>query len=408
VLGLDRVLHEALAGYPCGWFSPSYKFLAAVWRTLEELLQGIAEPNKTDRTFTFPCGGLLECWSLDSGDAGRSRAYKVLVVDECALVPNLMDVWQRSLRPTLSDYRGTAWFLSTPKSASDSFAQLFAKGEDPDQPEWKSWRLPTSANPYIHPDEIESARQDLSELAFRQEYLAEFVSWEGSVFRNLLDAVSAEVPRNLIRPSQQTNVLPPWFRNEAPVVWAIGADWAGVSRSARGDFSVFSVCARVDENIHLVELERFRASSYDEQVQRLRKLWLAYNRPVILGESNAIGAPVLESVRRAGIPIRGFVTTNVTKARVIESLALSFERGLIRIPNDPNLLAELSAFEATILQGTGQTRYAAPAGQKDDCVISLALAHEAVKRYAYSDSPAAIEQRRALVANILGGRYSAV
>ena len=49
------------------------------------------------------------------------------------------------------------------------------------------------------------------------------------------------------------------------------------------------------------------------------------------------------------------------------------ERGTITIPNDPALIGELQAFEAKPLP-SGLTRYAAPEGLHDDCVMSLALA----------------------------------
>jgi hypothetical protein len=52
---------------------------------------------------------------------------------------------------------------------------------------------------------------------------------------------------------------------------------------------------------------------------------------------------------------------------------LFFERGTIRIPNDPVLIGELQAFEARPLP-SGMMRYAAPEGMHDDTVIALAIA----------------------------------
>ena len=73
---------------------------------------------------------------------------------------------------------------------------------------------------------------------------------------------------------------------------------------------------------------------------------------------------------------RGFTTTSDSKSDVILALALAFERGEIRIPNDPVLIAELESFEATRLP-SGKWRYSAPDGMHDDCVIALALAWHA-------------------------------
>jgi hypothetical protein len=82
---------------------------------------------------------------------------------------------------------------------------------------------------------------------------------------------------------------------------------------------------------------------------------------------------VIEQLRRDGLPVTSFITTNASKAAAMEALALAFERGTITIPNHPALVGELQAFEARSLP-SGLTRYAAPEGLHDDCVMSLALA----------------------------------
>src|SRR5213592_3258233 len=92
----------------------------------------------------------------------------------------------------LTDYIGDAWFLSTPKGMN-YFKTLFDRGQDREREDWASWQMPTSENPYIPPREIESARLDLTESAFNQEYLAWFVNWEGSVFRRVGEAATVAV-----------------------------------------------------------------------------------------------------------------------------------------------------------------------------------------------------------------------
>jgi hypothetical protein len=49
---------------------------------------------------------------------------------------------------------------------------------------------------------------------------------------------------------------------------------------------------------------------------------------------------------RDGLRIDCFTTTNASKANVIESLALAFEREEIRILNDPVMIGELVAYQA--------------------------------------------------------------
>jgi hypothetical protein len=93
----------------------------------------------------------------------------------------------------------------------------------------------------------------------------------------------------------------------------------------------------------------------------------------IIAEANAMGAPNIELLQRASLPVRAFTTTNATKANAIEALTLAFERGDLAILNDPAQLAELEAYEQERLP-SGLVRYSAPEGMHDDTVIALALA----------------------------------
>jgi len=96
-----------------------------------------------------------------------------VVVDEAAHVKNLQEVWQQVIRPTLTDLKGGAWFLSTP-NGMNYFKTLYDRGQDPERDDWASWQMPTSENPYMEPAEIEAARLDLTEAAFNQEFQALF------------------------------------------------------------------------------------------------------------------------------------------------------------------------------------------------------------------------------------------
>ena len=85
-----------------------------------------------------------------------------------------------------------------------------------------------------------------------------------------------------------------------------------------------------------------------------------------------MGKPNNDELRRMGLPVRDWTTTNASKAELVERLAADFEQGNISILNDPLLIAELQAFGAERLPG-GATRYSAPAGMHDDTVIARAL-----------------------------------
>ena len=346
-IGIDRAVRTALAGKPVGWFAPTYQLLTDSWQEIQRVLKPITiRQNESEHWLQVVGGGKLECWSLNKADAGRGRAYARVVIDEAAIVPDLQKVWEQTISPMLADFSGSAWFLSTPKGIANYFYELYRRGRDPEQPEWASWQMPTSTNPHIKPSEIEIMRGNLTELAFAQEIEARFVTWAGAVFRGI-EAAAA-------RPVVQ----------EQPAI--IGVDWGRV-----GDMTVFCALSAAG---HVVGMDRFTGIEYSMQRARLQAFWERHGRRAwIVAETNSMGGPVVEQLQRDGLPVIGFWTSAPSKAAVIETLALAFERGIIAIPADPVLMGELQAFEGK--QGPTGMRYGAPEGTHDDCVMALALGY---------------------------------
>jgi hypothetical protein len=359
-LGIRLVAQGVQDGWPCAWMAPTYKYLEDVWRQLRQVLEPITtDKSEQQHRIATRGGGSVECWSLDDPDAARGRKYRRIVVDEAALVRDLETVWQASLRATLSVLGGDAWFLSTPKGL-DAFHRLYQLGQDPLQPEWASWQMPSSASPFISPDEIAAARAELPERIFAQEYLADFVQLEGAgVFRGVR-AVSRLSQQGPLRGHQ----------------YVFGVDWG---RS--NDFTVISVLdATVGEQ---VALDRFSNIDFEYQAERLHR-WAELYHPVqIVAEANSMGGPLVERLQtgyarlmglpRAALPIYAWTATNASKAAVVQALALAMEQGLVTLLEDPVQIAELVAFESSTTV-TGMVRYGAPSGLHDDTVIGLALA----------------------------------
>jgi phage terminase large subunit-like protein len=153
--------------------------------------------------------------------------------------------------------------------------------------------------------------------------------------------------------------------------YCIGVDWG-----KSNDYTVLTVMDIAERR--MVAMDRFNRIDYTVQRGRLEAMAGRYNPSVILAESNSMGEPIIEQLQRDGLPVRGFQTTNATKAQAIEALALAFERGDIAILNDPVLVGELQAYEMERLP-SGMVRYGAPEGMHDDTVMSLALAWQAIE-----------------------------
>jgi len=346
---------EALQnGRPIGWFAPTYKVLAPVWRDLKNNLSGVVrDKSETEKRLELISGGVIEFWSLDGDDAGRSRKYSRVIIDEAAIVRNLMHIWDESIRPTLTDLGGDAWFFSTPKGRNDFF-QLYLRGRDELEPEWVSWQMPTERNPYIPKEEIEAARRQLPERVFQQEYMAEFLE-DSAVFRHIMDAV-----RNC--------------GQDGPVAdhrYVIGCDWGKLD-----DFSVFVVIDATNNEVAYID--RMNQVDYITQANRLELLVDKWNPAEVVTETTGVGEPIADILRGRSIPLRRFRTTRRSKEEMLGWLIKAFDELAIGIPNDPILISELQMMEAQPT-ATG-FRYTAPTGYHDDCVIALALAWDGARK----------------------------
>jgi len=348
-----------VSGLHGAFFSPTYKMLSEYFRLIKhQFAPIIIDTNKQEHRFEFVNGGSLTMWSLDNADSVRGQRYHYADIDEAAMVRDLGDAWNAVIRPTLTDFEGKAAFWSTPKGAGTFFHSLYLRGMG-DNPEWKSYQFPTSANPFINPREIESARNELPQEIFRQEYLAEFIAGEGQVFRNIL--------ANLTAPQ----ATPSEHRGHSLVA---GVDWGQVN-----DFTVVSVvCTDCKSE---VVLDRFNKIDWEFQRSRILQIFNEWNVQFALVEENSIGSPNLEALQKASVRnIKGFLTTAQSKPPLIQSLALAFEQSEIRWFNVPIATAELEAYEATRNEMTNRITYSAPKGMHDDTVIARALAREAMEQ----------------------------
>lgn len=128
----------------------------------------------------------------------RGMKLDFIVIDEIASMRNWDENWQAVIRPTLTDVRGEALFISTP-AGYNHFWELYNKErEDTD---YKSFHFTSYDNPNIPIEEIDKARRELTEDRFEQEYMASFRKTEGLVYKEFdrLRHLTDDRPKNVIR-----------------------------------------------------------------------------------------------------------------------------------------------------------------------------------------------------------------
>lgn len=362
---LERAVREAR---PVAWFAPTFKMLTEVFDEMVRIVgeENIKRKNRQEGRIELKNGGVIDFWSLEASPTLRGRKYGRIVVDEAAHVScDLEKAWETVIRPTLIDYAGDAFFISTP-NGFNFFRTLFERGDDPAYSDWMSWQLPTSDNVTIPNiiQELALAKEEMDDQSYRQEHLAEFLRDEGKVFRN--------IEANLKAPVDTSPIMHAGHKIVA------GVDWAQVK-----DFTVNSIaCATCREELFL---DRFNQIEFHVQRDRLIAEWKKWNVTAVRVEENSIGRPNYEELSRETIltqdgricNVKPVLLTSASKPKLVQSLALSLEKEQFAFLPDKVGKNEMLSYEAKVNPSTGRIIYTAPSGAHDDTVVArfIMLSH---------------------------------
>jgi hypothetical protein len=346
-------IESALAGRRILEAAPTSDQTTAFWDACKAAL---VEPimakkiyiNNSERLLVFPNGGRIRAKTAWDANTLRGDHADLLILDEYSIMDE--SAWGEVGAPMLLDNNGDAVFIFTPKSRNHAY-RLYQRAVVEDDGRWEAFHFTSMDNPHLSEEALAEITSDMTEDAYRQEILAEFLENSGTVFRNLLSCTT-------VHPS-----TPEAHRGHTIIA---GCDW-GKQR----DYSAFSFGC-LDCHCEVAH-DRFNQIDYAFQVQRLKAMADKWQPAVILTELNSIGQPVFEQVQRLGLPAVGFNTTAQSKPPLIENLALALEKSEWRFIDNKVWTAELEAYERTVSASTGRSSYSAPDGMNDDTVISRAL-----------------------------------
>ena len=118
-------------------------------------------------------GARIRIYGADNPDRLRGIYLDGVVMDEYADMDPT--IWSSVIRPLLTDRQGWAVFIGTPKG-QNNFAEMFERAEK--EPDWCRYMLRASETGLISAAELASARREMSEDQFAQEFEC---SWAASV-----------------------------------------------------------------------------------------------------------------------------------------------------------------------------------------------------------------------------------
>ena len=174
--------HRAIKGLKVGWFAPSYKLIIPTFQRIRQTTLPVLETSsKIDALIRLETGGEIEFWTLENEDAGRSRSYDLVIIDEASLKKKgLREIWEQAIKPTLLDRGGSAIMAGTPKGIDEE--SYFHTACTDLKEGWREFHAPTWNNPNLNAEAVARLKEENAPLVWQQEYCAEFVDWSGSAF----------------------------------------------------------------------------------------------------------------------------------------------------------------------------------------------------------------------------------
>lgn len=175
-------METMIKGESVGYFVPTFDFAVDFWEEMKERFDAIIiYKSETKRIIRLNTGGELQVFSLEKKRAGRGKKFHRVIIDEAAFVKDLKESWEKVIRATLTDYKGDAYFMSSPVFGS-YFHELFMNMGKDGYGNWQSFQMPTETNPMIAKEELEEIKSQLDPLTWLQEFMAEFVNLMGNAF----------------------------------------------------------------------------------------------------------------------------------------------------------------------------------------------------------------------------------
>jgi len=188
--------------------APTYDLTDKIFREVVKIFkiilrgEDVAKCSTKERHIILKNGTQIIGKSAENPDSLLGEGVDFLVFDEAAKVKEA--IWQKYLRPTLTDKEGDALFLTTPEGRNWIYKLFMLSKRAPEKHvDWASFQAPSSSNPHLSPGDLAEAKATLSAEVYAQEYLASFHVYEGRVYKEFTPEthVIKKLPNN-IRPEE--------------------------------------------------------------------------------------------------------------------------------------------------------------------------------------------------------------
>jgi hypothetical protein len=327
------------------WVAPVFSQAKIAFNRLRRVaIQCGYRINESELFIELSSGNRIWFKSADNPDNLYGEDVYAVVFDEFTRAKE--EAWT-ALRSTLTATKGQCKFIGNAKGRKNWGHKLWlkAKSGEAGYEAFKVTAYDAVEAGILELEEIEQAKRDLPELAFKELYLAEDLDDQANPFGI---------------PFIQKQIKP--LSNKTPVAFGIdlakSVDW--------------TVVIGLDDNGDQCFFDRWQS---DWGQTRRRIISIVGSTPAAI-DSTGVGDPIVEDIQKECYQVEGYHYSSASKQKLMEGLASGLQNGLVSVL-DGVQRDEMEAFEF-IYSRTG-VRYGAPEGMHDDTVNSLALAYHKLK-----------------------------
>ncbi len=320
--------------------------------------------RETQTVMEFENGSEVHALPIAEDGANiRGFTARVVIEDEAGYIK---DESSAAIMPMLATTEGWLYLVGTPRGVGNNFHKAFM-----DKKYWHIYHIPSSASPLIKNEFLRKQREDLTDLEFRQEYLAEFVSTVGVMFpAEDIDAITDEMCPQRERPvpgySYYLGFDPSAGKHDEAVGIIIEKRPSKFVKPGQPSMYV----------VYTVEL---KGKNLPEQVYFIDSLHEDFDFKKIMIDTTGPGIGIFEPLKNHGLPVEDFQFSLKSKQEIYFNLKRVIEGKNIILPKNRKLRKQLCEMRredpGTENNKTEYTKIFHPAktGQ-DDYPTALALA----------------------------------
>lgn len=350
------------------YVSPSFQLGRKVYSEITKMLETsgiIKKANASTLTIETIYNSTLQFFSMEAYTSIRGFTCSgILILDECGYYPDILpngeEPWGNILMPITKARNPKIVFISTPRGKRGMFYEMYQRAVNGDKGYAEISRT-IYDDELVNEDEIEEIKKSVSDLAWRQEFLVEFLDDGLSFFQGFDKCFDINKPHNT-------------------------KCWIGIDCSGNG--SDATVCASINEQ---GEYEFFEATGTLDMKYRQIAEYINKKNPVaVYGEQNGLGSPMLNEIKKLvqfKNKIYDWTTTNSSKEEIISELAVAIANKDVHFQkDDKKTFEELSNFVVTVSK-TKKLTFAARGSGHDDRVMASAIALKCRDTFRYVGNP---------------------